>query len=638
MRGLVVGLLLPFCSTAVLAFGWPGWVPEVPQAPPPFPAVTLIDSYHVELKSDGTRTATRRYAIHALSDRGARATSLVVGRTRFQNVTKIKAWVREPDGRTKKYDEDDGTLWGVLDRNEMGDGTLLTLHPPGIRAGSTLAVEYRLTRTADWPQDRFEFQEDDTPVLSATFDVEAPSGWTVSAKVAHGTNPGAAQFSGRSSYAFHDVAPAVDRDPDTPESDIDPDPPRSRGALLLDYVRTGSEPAFATWSGVARWAIDLFARASEEGKRVAAVRDTLRESADPVAAAGRYARGVRYFALELGWGGLVPRSPEQVIERGLGDCKDKSVLMVALLRDRGIEAVPVLIRAPRFGVIDAAAPTPDFNHAIVGIPWTGKEAAPGLTLVESPGLGTLRLIDPTLSAGSPLDLSPELAGAVGLALSPRTTGALRVPLPDAAANVSTAHWTLAFEFSCTANVRLEQRYTGLLREVLTGRDRDLKSPDALRKEIYPRLFEVCPGMSDLSIEPPSVGPDGAYLYRAAFRCASMCYEFGALDVLALPPLAPDLFRRRANRATRSYTFRDVVEVEGLPDEGVTVWPDLIETRASGSVATRAKHAPGRVTLEREAVLDMTHAPADARADLDALRRALGRANRTEVRVLHGDQP
>ena len=51
---------------------------------------------------------------------------------------------------------------------------------------------------------------------------------------------------------------------------------------------------------------------------------------------------VRYLGLEDGLGGLIPSEPAKVLARRFGDCKDKSVLLCALLRGIGVKSHPVL--------------------------------------------------------------------------------------------------------------------------------------------------------------------------------------------------------------------------------------------------------------------------------------------------------
>src|SRR5208282_5268181 len=54
---------------------------------------------------------------------------------------------------------------------------------------------------------------------------------------------------------------------------------------------------------------------------------------------------VRYFAIEIGASSEKPADPSAVFSRRFGDCKDKSLLFVTILRALGIEAYPVLVNA-----------------------------------------------------------------------------------------------------------------------------------------------------------------------------------------------------------------------------------------------------------------------------------------------------
>ncbi len=80
-------------------------------------------------------------------------------------------------------------------------------------------------------------------------------------------------------------------------------------------------------------------------------------------------RGVRYVAFEFGAGSIVPRKPDETLKRGYGDCKDKSVLLVALLRAAGIDARVALLRTgPGEDVLPELPGLSGFDHAIVYLP------------------------------------------------------------------------------------------------------------------------------------------------------------------------------------------------------------------------------------------------------------------------------
>ncbi|WP_299772866.1 DUF3857 and transglutaminase domain-containing protein [uncultured Pseudoteredinibacter sp.] len=78
------------------------------------------------------------------------------------------------------------------------------------------------------------------------------------------------------------------------------------------------------------------------------------------------ARDIRYVSMSEHGNTITPHSVAEVIRRKYGDCKDKSALLVALLRHLGIEAHPVLIATDRKNSHKLAIPSMSyFNHMIV---------------------------------------------------------------------------------------------------------------------------------------------------------------------------------------------------------------------------------------------------------------------------------
>ena len=77
---------------------------------------------------------------------------------------------------------------------------------------------------------------------------------------------------------------------------------------------------------------------------------------------------VRYLGLELGPHSHQPHPPAQTLERRFGDCKDKSALLVALLRRLGVKAWPALASTrTRQGLDDRLPGMFAFDHVIVAL-------------------------------------------------------------------------------------------------------------------------------------------------------------------------------------------------------------------------------------------------------------------------------
>ncbi len=80
-------------------------------------------------------------------------------------------------------------------------------------------------------------------------------------------------------------------------------------------------------------------------------------------------QNTRYVGLEFGVHGYKPYKVRQIFERRFGDCKDKALLLAAMLRQAGVPAAITLVRTRDLGSI---APEPAslavFDHAICYVP------------------------------------------------------------------------------------------------------------------------------------------------------------------------------------------------------------------------------------------------------------------------------
>ncbi|MFH1771638.1 MAG: transglutaminase domain-containing protein [Candidatus Omnitrophota bacterium] len=76
------------------------------------------------------------------------------------------------------------------------------------------------------------------------------------------------------------------------------------------------------------------------------------------------AKDIRYVAVEYGESGYEPHYANDVFLNRYGDCKDKATLLVAMLREAGLKAYPVLIPTRSVYAIHDDFPAVNFNHAI----------------------------------------------------------------------------------------------------------------------------------------------------------------------------------------------------------------------------------------------------------------------------------
>ena len=75
---------------------------------------------------------------------------------------------------------------------------------------------------------------------------------------------------------------------------------------------------------------------------------------------------IRYLGIELGAGGYVPRAPDRVLKRRFGDCKDMTLLLLAILSELEIEASPLLVNLDDGHGLEITLPSIGvFDHVIV---------------------------------------------------------------------------------------------------------------------------------------------------------------------------------------------------------------------------------------------------------------------------------
>lgn len=80
------------------------------------------------------------------------------------------------------------------------------------------------------------------------------------------------------------------------------------------------------------------------------------------------ARNIRYVSVTLENGGVIPNTAHKVLERGYGDCKDKSILLQAMLAALGIESTAVLVESESTFVLPPQPATAAFDHVMVFVP------------------------------------------------------------------------------------------------------------------------------------------------------------------------------------------------------------------------------------------------------------------------------
>ena len=145
-------------------------------------------------------------------------------------------------------------------------------------------------------------------------------------------------------------------------------PPRYQWRRVAEYSD------FADWAALSRQFAPLYAKAAtpaadspvkREASRIAAAHASPLERAS--AALKLVQQDVRYIYVGLNGGNLTPASADETWQRRYGDCKGKTALLLALLKELGVTAEPVLVNSSGADDgLDQRLPIPQlFDHVLV---------------------------------------------------------------------------------------------------------------------------------------------------------------------------------------------------------------------------------------------------------------------------------
>lgn len=172
-----------------------------------------------------------------------------------------------------------------------------------------------------------------------------------------------------------------------------------------------------SWKEVNTWAQEVFGLKKEPElesvfKEIFVGNETLDEKINKVI---DYVQDdIRYMGIESGIGSFKPSAPDKVVKQRFGDCKDKSLLLVWLLKKIGIsKAYPALVNVAMLYETDKLQPSNEiFNHCIVKFEHENKTYWVDPTITQQGGdYKNLAMVDygRALVVGESLDTIPLMS-------------------------------------------------------------------------------------------------------------------------------------------------------------------------------------------------------------------------------------
>lgn len=170
-----------------------------------------------------------------------------------------------------------------------------------------------------------------------------------------------------------------------------------------------------SWGEVASWSEKLYhdtVVADEDIKRlVADIRSQHKETDAQISAALRFVQDeIRYLGIELGHNSHKPTPAFETLRNRYGDCKDKTVLLLTVLKGLGVEAYPALVNTEK--KLDGVLPDiRAFDHVITYIEHEGKHywvdptrsyQYGGIDTIHQPDYGQALVLRPGSSELTPM--------------------------------------------------------------------------------------------------------------------------------------------------------------------------------------------------------------------------------------------
>lgn len=364
----VIGLCFLFAVTTSTSL----YAQFLSRAMPDTPVVVshAFDTYRIE--SDGRFTDTVEVVKQVKTAKGIQeaAQKQLAYSDSLQAIDVLEAYTETPDGKKISVAKDKIlTQESPVSANApmFSDYKIKVIVFPRVEVGSKL--HYRYVRTQKTPLFPGEFStiEEyplDQQIDDARLTVVAPKGLKLHVQTVDmkgGASDCSAADKGKQCYVWTMKNPVMQA-------------PEPLSVSSLDYSPRVAISTFVDYPAVAA---AYEARAADKSKVTPKIRELADRLTKGIDDKNKQAevlynwvsKNIRYVAVYLGTGGVVPHDADTVLANRYGDCKDHVALLQALLAAKGIDSSGVLVNlGTTYWLPDIATAPGVFNHIITYIP------------------------------------------------------------------------------------------------------------------------------------------------------------------------------------------------------------------------------------------------------------------------------
>ncbi|MES2129240.1 MAG: DUF3857 and transglutaminase domain-containing protein [Pseudomonadota bacterium] len=329
----------------------------------------VIDKYtqHFVVDPDGSYTLTVDNVKTIVQQRAIAAHSqyYISYNKNLDEITSVEACTRKQDGRVVPVQADqvrDQQESASADAPMFQDTRLKIVVFPDVAVGDQLVVRYVMRRHTPLFPGQFEDLSSSQFYVNKDFRLiyDMPATMPLYADAVGFEALPADSAPGRKRYEWRYINGENTR--------IEAD-----AVSYLDYGKRLAVSTFADYRAFAQ-AYDARARAAAVGtpaiktmaRSLTLGMESPRERA--LALSNWVRRNIRYVAVYVGAGGVVPHSAATVLENRYGDCKDHAVLLEALLAEVGIDSSGALVNNGNAYRLPSIPTMGIFNHVITYVP------------------------------------------------------------------------------------------------------------------------------------------------------------------------------------------------------------------------------------------------------------------------------
>lgn len=444
----------------------PQWALDAAKTPTPAyagdaAAVLLRDEYVITVDDQNQAVEREQYAVRILKPQGRGYGHCSIDYDTDEKLESFNAWTIAADGRqfqAMDSDFDDRGAYSapILQFTER----FRELDPPGDDPGAVVACETEKHLRPYFNSEYWQIQYP-IPVVEEALELQLPPGghYADSWSRIEPVKP-VEMGPERLRWEIHNE-PALDLE------NIRATPPWGALAARME-IKWGDQAVRGVdnqWRAIGEWMDRLDAGRADPTPEITAQAQALVSGASDfytrLSRITEYIQeNIRYFIVIRGIGGWQPHAAAEIFRNRYGDCKDKTTLLIAMLRAVGIPAYYLHVDSER-GIIDPRAPSLVGDHMITAIELPAGENDPRLMArVKTASGKTLLIFDPTDEVTPVGLIRAQLQGAYGNLADGAQSQVLEMPVlaPDSAGVQRTGKFVLGADGSLAGDI--SESFTG----------------------------------------------------------------------------------------------------------------------------------------------------------------------------------